>query len=202
MNLFGKISEYLGHKPKSFILAINAALLLCTGLADYLTGYEIGISLFYLIPISLAAWFGGRTLGLLFSLMSALITAAVDFMAGEEYSNIVIEGWNLLMRFGFFSIYTVVLSTVKIDLDERRKLVEELQQALSEVKRLSGLLPTCASCKKIRDDKGFWNRMEDYISDHSEAEFSHGICPECAQRLYPKEYAFLLSKQGDKTDKV
>lgn len=68
---------------------------------------------------------------------------------------------------------------------EKEKLIKELQTALSEVKTLSGLLPICASCKKIRDDKGYWMQIESYISEHSKAEFSHGICPECAEKLYP-----------------
>lgn len=68
--------------------------------------------------------------------------------------------------------------------EEREKLISHLQQALAEVKTLSGLLPTCASCKKIRDDKGNWNQTEVYIRDHSQAEFSHGICPDCAKKLY------------------
>lgn len=61
----------------------------------------------------------------------------------------------------------------------------ELQESLSKVKLLSGFLPICASCKKIRDDKGYWNQIEIYIREHSEAEFSHGICPECTKKLYP-----------------
>ena len=72
--------------------------------------------------------------------------------------------------------------------EEREKLIRELQTALLKVKTLSGFLPICASCKKIRDDKGYWNQIESYISEHSEAEFSHGICPECARRLYPELY--------------
>jgi hypothetical protein len=60
----------------------------------------------------------------------------------------------------------------------------ELQKALSEIKTLSGLLPICASCKKIRDDKGYWNQLELYIRDHSDAEFSHSICPPCADKLF------------------
>ena len=66
---------------------------------------------------------------------------------------------------------------------ERRTL--DLQRALDNVKKLSGFLPICASCKKIRDDKGYWNQIEEYIRDHSEAEFSHSYCPDCARRLYP-----------------
>jgi PAS domain S-box-containing protein len=65
---------------------------------------------------------------------------------------------------------------------------DKLQDALAKVKTLSGLLPICANCKKIRDDKGYWNQIEAYIHDHSEADFSHSICPECAKKLYPEFY--------------
>ncbi len=68
---------------------------------------------------------------------------------------------------------------------ELEKLVVELQQALTKVKTLSGLLPICASCKKIRDDQGYWTQVEVYVRDHSQAEFTHSICPDCAKRLYP-----------------
>lgn len=71
--------------------------------------------------------------------------------------------------------------------NEREKLIGELQEALTKVETLSGLIPICASCKKIRDDQGYWNRIEDYLSGHSKATFSHGICPECARRLYPQD---------------
>jgi hypothetical protein len=66
--------------------------------------------------------------------------------------------------------------------EERERLVIELQDALSKVKTLSGLLPICSSCKKVRDDKGYWKEVEEYIRDHSEADFSHGICPECVEK--------------------
>ena len=69
---------------------------------------------------------------------------------------------------------------------ERERLVNELQTALNEIKTLSGLIPICASCKKVRDDKGFWNQIEVYVRDRSNAEFSHGICPDCSERLYAK----------------
>ena len=68
----------------------------------------------------------------------------------------------------------------------REKLILELQNALLKIRMLSGLLPICSSCKKIRDDGGYWEQIEVYIKDHSEADFSHSICPECADRLYPE----------------
>jgi PAS domain S-box-containing protein len=71
---------------------------------------------------------------------------------------------------------------------EREILILELQKALSDIKQLSGLLPICASCKKIRNDKGYWEQIEVYIRDHSAAEFSHGLCPECAEKLYQEFY--------------
>lgn len=69
---------------------------------------------------------------------------------------------------------------------EQQKLIAELQDALARIRTLRGLLPICASCKKIRDDKGYWNQIEAYVSDHSEAEFSHSICPDCIKKLYPE----------------
>jgi hypothetical protein len=68
---------------------------------------------------------------------------------------------------------------------ERENIILELQDALAEVITLRGIIPICASCKKVRDDKGYWNQIEAYIRDRSEIDFSHSICPECAKRLYP-----------------
>jgi len=71
---------------------------------------------------------------------------------------------------------------------ELRRSNEELQKALRDVKVLRGLIPICASCKKIRNDGGFWQQLEEYIGEHSEAEFSHGICQPCVKKLYPGVY--------------
>jgi len=69
---------------------------------------------------------------------------------------------------------------------ERDHLIEELQQAITQIKTLSGMLPICANCKNVRDDKGYWAQIETYVQQHSEAEFSHGICPDCFDKLYPE----------------
>lgn len=69
--------------------------------------------------------------------------------------------------------------------EEREELILDLQEALAKIKTLGGLLPICSVCKRIRDDKGYWNQIESYIQEHSEADFSHSICPECAKELYP-----------------
>jgi DNA-binding NtrC family response regulator len=67
---------------------------------------------------------------------------------------------------------------------ERERLIAELKQALAKVKRLHGLLPICSACKRIRDDQGYWQQVELYITERSEATFTHGVCPECARRIY------------------
>jgi CheY-like chemotaxis protein len=69
---------------------------------------------------------------------------------------------------------------------ERDHLIQALQKALANVKALSGLLPICAGCKKIRDDKGYWSQVECYIQEHSEAKFTHGLCPDCIKKWYPE----------------
>ena len=71
---------------------------------------------------------------------------------------------------------------------ERERLIVELQDALAHIKTLHGLLPICMHCKRIRNDDGYWQQLEDYIRQHSEAEFSHGLCPSCARQLYPQVF--------------
>ena len=72
--------------------------------------------------------------------------------------------------------------------EERENLIKDLQDAIKKVKTLTGLLPICSHCKKIRDDQGYWNELEVFISEHSGADFSHGVCPECAKKLYPEHF--------------
>ncbi len=86
----------------------------------------------------------------------------------------------LLLAFGVFKWVPKIVKHTK-------QTREELENTVNELKVLSGLLPICASCKKIRDDKGYWNRIESYIEKHSEAQFSHGLCEECSDRLYGDE---------------
>lgn len=78
---------------------------------------------------------------------------------------------------------------------DKDELIVKLQEALEKVKKLSGLLPICSSCKKIRNDEGYWKQIEGYISEHSEAEFTHSICPDCFKKLYPN---FIYDLKGDK----
>lgn len=98
----------------------------------------------------------------------------------------------------FLGIFAIIIGTIlfiKLTnplINNLNKTIVELEDALANVSQLSGLLPICASCKNIRDDKGYWTQIEAYIRDRSEAEFSHSICPDCAQKLYGN-----LSKKGE-----
>ena len=79
---------------------------------------------------------------------------------------------------------TAIIRTIRYAI-ERQRLMTELKTALDHVEQLQGMLPICSVCKKIRDDEGYWNRIESYISKHWKVIFSHGICPDCAKKIYP-----------------
>lgn len=86
---------------------------------------------------------------------------------------------------GFVSIILCSLHMNRND-QKRLAIIKKLEKSRDEVKQLSGMLPICCSCKNIRDDKGYWQRVEQYIGDHADIEFTHGICPDCAKKLYPE----------------
>jgi len=87
--------------------------------------------------------------------------------------------------------YTMLARSIRYSIErkqtlmEKDKLIVQLREALADVKTLTGLLPICASCKHIRDDKGYWHQVENYIQQRSSAVFTHGLCPKCTQKLYP-----------------
>ncbi len=114
----------------------------------------------------------------------------------EVFSGPLIVGGNSLLC----SIINDI-SERKIHENERERLIDELQKALDEIKTLEGIVPICSSCKKIRDDKGYWNLLELYIEKHSDASFSHGICPECSEKLYGKEDWYLEMKKKKTKDR-
>ena len=84
----------------------------------------------------------------------------------------------------FVSVFNDITDKKHIEI-EKDKLINELQKAANEIKTLRGILPICSYCKQIRNDKGYWEKIESYIHEHSDTQFSHGICPECAKKYYP-----------------
>jgi hypothetical protein len=104
----------------------------------------------------------------------------------------------------FYSLVVVVICGIGFGvyrlrvwqlLEREKDLKRRVDETMAEVKILGGLIPICSSCKKIRDDKGYWNQLEQYIYEHSEAKFSHGVCPECAEKLYGELYKKMKNKQ-------
>jgi len=174
---------------KDLLLAVCGVLLLAlVGLSDYATGPEISFGIFYFLPIWLMTWHFSRRIAVLFSFLCALVWFAVDDASGVQYSTAIIPFWNATARLVYFMSFTFLLAYSQ----------EQLRQSKEEVKRLSGLLPICASCKKIRNDEGYWQEIESYLHRHSDTRFSHGICPECAKKLYP-EFADDLMKKWKET---
>ena len=85
--------------------------------------------------------------------------------------------------------------------EDRDRLIQELRRALDEVEQLRGLLPICACCKKIRDDSGYWQEIETYITSHSKVHFSHAMCPPCTKKMYPEIYDRIFNQEGALKDK-
>jgi phosphoserine phosphatase RsbU/P len=116
------------------------------------------------------------------NLQAAFSAGAIDFI------NKPVNAVELLARVSSALMLKKEMDCRKTREQELRRSNEALQKALSEVKVLKGLVPICASCKKIRNDQGFWQQLEEYIQQHSEAEFSHGLCTPCIKKLYPGFY--------------
>ncbi|MGH9643044.1 MAG: MASE1 domain-containing protein [Terriglobales bacterium] len=158
---------------------------------------------FLCIPVLIwvAFRFGQREAATAIFLLSGIAIRGTLLGFGPFAQRTPNESLLLLQAFmGITSVMILALATVvsqhKRAEAGRETVILDLQDALNRIKTLKGLLPICASCKKIRDDKGYWNHIESYIRQHSEAEFTHGICPSCAQKLYPEDYAKAKTEFG------
>jgi hypothetical protein len=171
-------------KPWQWLI-VTFIILLAITYVDYLTGYEFQFFLFYFFPISIAALRTRRTGAYGIALASAFCWLMADIYSQHSYSLEWFRIWNTFIRLASFLIVAELLIKTYSLLSEQRRLNDDLSHALEQVKLLQGLLPVCSSCKRIRNNEGQWEQMEFYIQQHSEADFTHGICPECSRRLYP-----------------
>ena len=167
-------------KSLNWIYAL--AILLSVAAIDYLTGYELGFFAFYFLPIAFAAWRMGLLAALTTAIFSAMVWFWMDALTGHVYRNNLVAVWNTVIRLVSFVIIGWGLAWIHDLLLKERNTSAELRRALAEIKILEGILPICASCKKIRGVDDDWQQMEVYITSHSRAQFSHGLCPECARR--------------------
>ena len=165
-------------KP-SLILVVIAPSVVALGFLDYLTGYELGFFLFYFLPIAIAAWKVGPTSSYLISILSSIVWFLSD-ISSHPYRSVLLAFWNTIMQLLCFLIIAYSTSRIRFLLREKH---ETSRARLSQVKTLSGLIPICASCKRIQDGQRDWQRIEEYIEERTNAEFTHGLCPECADKL-------------------
>ena len=151
---------------------IGIALILA--IADHLAGPFIQFPIVYLVPVALASWYSGLSWGLAFSFILPLIRLFFNIAVWTIPWTIFEASINCCIRIVVFSLFAILISRSS-----------KRTRALSkEVHLLSGLLPICAYCKKIRDESSNWQPIESYISQRSDALFSHGCCPECAQKYF------------------
>ena len=116
-------------------------------------------------------------------------TGQLAYLPGQPSAGSTSPAWSFLLSVGY------LLGRKRAE-EEREQVIAQLQEALAQIKTLSGLIPICALCKKVRDDRGYWRRIEEYIRSHSDATFSHGYCPECAAKLQ----AELAEQRDDPSD--
>lgn len=191
------ITAYLGRQSRPAILFLGTAVVVVVGFLDFLTGYEASISVFYLAPICLVAWYAGQSSGVAFAIVSASVWLLADVGAGHTFDHAAVPLWNAVVLLGSFIIVVVVLVRLKVAYETQLSLANELHEAMDKIKVLKGLIPICAWCKKIRDDKGYWQEVDTYITEHSEALFTHAICPQCKEKV--KKELVAINKTSKQT---
>jgi hypothetical protein len=139
------------------------------------------------VVVLLYIWYPGKRFTVFVVTVSSVFTVGVFFWQAP-----VNDMWKVMSNRGLalFAIWVTAWLGMQRKASEqsREKALREREKSLEDVRILRGLLPICASCKRIRDDQGYWTQIEGYIQAHSEADFSHGICPQCAKKLYPEFY--------------
>ena len=185
-----------GTEGRSALRVTAALLASVVAVIDHVTGSELGFFVFYFLPILLLAWGDERSASIIAAGACAALWLAVEWTAGRPYSSYLFLIWNALIRLVAFVAFAAVLSRLRAVFDREKLLTASLQQTLDEIRELKGLLPICASCKSIRNDDGYWETIEQYVRAHSKADFSHGICPECFQKLYPEIHARKVAREA------
>jgi hypothetical protein len=164
-------------------VVVSTTLLL--GWIDLETGHDLNFFVFYFLPVGLAAWYRSAGASVIVSLLSAAVWCAADAFSGHNYPSGIFAVWNTGIRLSSFLMIGWSLSRIRQLLLAESESAASLRDALAKVQQLEGLLPICMYCKRIRDEKQDWHQLESYISDRSEAKFSHSMCPECAQKHFP-----------------
>lgn len=150
---------------------------------DTSTSDELGFEAFYILPIAVSTWYAGNRIGCFMAFFTLGAWFLSEKVSGHTYSSHFFAFWAALNHALAFALFLGTFAWLRKAIRMLRLTNAELSAALAEVKELKGLVPVCAWCKRIRDDQGYWDSMEAYISSHTKATFSHGICPECKARM-------------------
>jgi len=165
-----------------WLLLLTAAVF-CLGILDYLTGWEFGFFVFYFIPITFVAYRFKTASVIYISLLCSLIWFSADLLSGHPHIDTWYPFWDAAIRLTAFLLVGLSFNKSSSQLKKEVVLTAELREALSQVKTLTGLLPICCSCKKMRDDNGYWQQIEVFLAEHSDAKFTHGYCTNCAEKF-------------------
>lgn len=161
------------YRQRTVVFCLFVAVL--TLAIDYITGKHIQFPIVYVLPVGMAAWRRQMTAAYAIAIFAPL--ARVGFhLLWHDTESLPVAFLNAPITMSALIFYSYLVDRVAWQTSELEK----------EIRVLQGILPVCASCKRIRNDKGEYEQIEQYITDHSEASFTHGICPECARKLYPE----------------
>ena len=153
------------------------------GIVDWASGYELQFFVFYFIPVAVSAWACNAGCAYIVGVASAGVWLAADYFSGHPYTHVSFALWNTMIRLVAFLVLGFAVERIRTLLTQERNISDRLEKMLSQVKTLTGLLPICAECKKIRNDAGYWQQIEDYVEKHSDAQFTHGLCQQCSAKL-------------------
>ena len=168
---------------KKLLLVLWAFLALVISIGDFMTGPFIQFPFLFVLPVVLASWYSGKWWGIAYSLALPMVRLYYNTIWSIPWT--MVEGSiNALIRVCILSLLAYLID----------KVAQQTTARTKEIKLLEGLLPICASCKKIRDNNNEWQQLEAYITRHSEAKFTHGVCPDCAKRIYGVDPAQLTRK--------
>ena len=221
LGLYAKSRRQTVYKPVTWLYILSGSLLLSiTWFYNAgINGADIYVSMVALVALTVILK-KKRYMPVIFVLIPLMtVLFAVEYYRPDlivGYQNLEQRFWDIYLSFivatvVIFFILTLILKghdKERTRLDKTNLLLKEKMEALEQsnsdltialerVKTLNGLLPICASCKKIRDDKGYWNQIESYLKKHSEAEFSHSMCPECSDKFYGKEDWYIKMKEKE-----
>jgi hypothetical protein len=163
---------------------ILTGMILVIGLLDYKSGFMLSLFPLYLVPLVLVAWHDSKAVTALVSFLAATIIIVKDSFSWLPYRHGFYFYWDEGIKVVLLLVVSYGVYEIKKLLLEKERSNAELKQALSEIKELRQMIPICAWCHSIRNDRGFYERIEVYLGKITGAGFTHGICPNCVEKYY------------------